>query len=123
MIPISIGLDGHRPKVEMTKGEVNPQVYESRVTSTTVAWSLHFRTHRYVNAAQFGLRTKANVSEVARTAVTGQMNPSSFDYLMVRVPVTDYARFRLLPAGFGVADLIGRDPSLVERWIARVFGR
>ena len=51
------------------------------------------------------------------------MNPSGFDYLMVRVPVTDYARFRILPGTFGVADLIGRDPGPFERWLARVFGR
>ena len=60
MIPISVGMDGSRPKVAMTMGEVSPQVYESRVPTDVVAWSLHFRSHRLVAAASFPGRVKAN---------------------------------------------------------------
>lgn len=123
VIPISVGADSGRPKVALTMGEVSPQVYESRVRTGVVAWTLHFRSHRLVASAQFGLRVKGNVAAVAQTTVTGQMNPSGLDYLMVRVPVAEYARFRILPGTFGVTDVIGRDPGLVERWTARVFGR
>lgn len=129
-IPISIGLDGGRPKVAMTTGEVTPQVYRSKVAGEAVAWSLHFRAHRLVAFATGGrssvmnaARPNANASAIAQATVAGQANPSGFDYLMVRVPVTDFARFRILPSGFGVRDLIGRDPGFFERWTARIFGK
>lgn len=123
IIPISFGMDGHRPEAKVTMGEASPQVYESRVSSETVAWSLHFRAHRFVAAAQFGARVKGNVSEVARATIAGQANPLSLNFLMVRVPVADFSRFRISPAGFGVFDYIGRNPTLIERWMALVFGR
>lgn len=130
-IPVSVGFpNGLVPQIRMTMGEVAPQIYESGIPGTMVAWSLRFRHHRLVAAAtgtmssvKNGAVRNPNADAISRASVTGQAVPSGFDYLMVRVPVAEYARFRILRTGFGVTDLIGTEPGLIQSWIARITGR
>lgn len=42
---------------------------------------------------------------------------------MVYLPVADYATAQELHGGFGVIDVIGTDPGLLERWYSRITGR
>lgn len=49
--------------------------------------------------------------------------PTDFNYLMLYLPVSDLPSAQVMPGGFGVTDLIGTEPSLIQRWIARITGR
>lgn len=49
-IPISVGWSDGQPDVRLTLGEVSPQVYETQLPGTKVAWELNFRSHRLVAA-------------------------------------------------------------------------
>lgn len=126
-IPVSIGMNGLRalPDVEFTLGGAKPQVYASRINTSRLAWSLKFRSHRYVGAvggkrASAGRATSgAGMPGMGR----GAGMATGFDYLMVHLPLSDYTAAQVLPRGLGTTDVIGREPGLLERWIARVTGQ
>jgi hypothetical protein len=129
-IPVSVGFpNGMVPKVELTMGEVSPQIYTSRVTGLRVGWSLRFRGHRLVaastgtmSAAKNAAKRNPNAELIGRATIAGQSAPSGFDYLMVRVPAADLPRFRILHRGFGVMDLIGTEQSWFQKWVSRITG-
>ncbi len=108
----------------MTYGEVAPQIYQSKVASPVVAWSINFKSHRLVAAqgaigsAGNAVRPNKNAVSVAQASANLQNIRAGFDYLMVWIPVRDFARTRILTNGFGTTDIIGTERS----WLTRVFG-
>lgn len=129
-IPVSVGFNGMNklPDIALTLGEVKPQVYTSKMAGPQLGWSLAFRSHRH-HGAVGGKR--ASTSRVGPNASSTTMPGSGrgaglatgFNYLMVYLPVADFATAREMPGGFGVMDMIGTDPSLWDRWTARIFGQ
>ncbi|SFR98511.1 hypothetical protein [Sphingomonas jatrophae] len=130
-IPLSIGdSDGNRlPEVQMTYGEVAPQLYRSRVDSERVAWSVNFVRHYHLNTqGRIGMglaiaRPNANVSASAARTAAAQNMQSGFNYLMLWIPARDFERTELLPGGFGTMDMIGESPTLYRRFVNWVQGR
>ncbi len=51
-IPVSVGDSNrnHIPEINLTMGEVSPQIYRSRLNSSPLAWSIKFKYHRSVGA-------------------------------------------------------------------------
>lgn len=128
-IPVSVGFNGlHRlPDVELTMGEAHPQVYASKLAGPHLAWSLSFRTHRHTGAVGGKRASAGRVGPSASSTLPGSGRAggmqTDFNYLMVYLPVSDFPSARIMPGGFGVIDVIGTDPGLIERWIARITGR
>jgi hypothetical protein len=117
------------PEVAMTYGEVAPQIYRSKQTSPAVAWSIVFKGHRHV-VAQGSLAAGRNAVQRNKHATTGangsanmRVMATGFNYLMLYVPMTDFARTQVLDGGFGTTDLIGTEASLLQKWHSRIFGR
>lgn len=125
-IPVSVGMNGMRraPDVALTLGEVSPQVYTSRVEGPRVAWSLAFRSHRHNGAVGGKRASQGRATANATMPGSGRAGgmSTSFNYLAVYVPAADWGAARELPGGFGVTDLIGTEPGLIQRWIARITG-
>jgi hypothetical protein len=48
---------------------------------------------------------------------------TGFNYLMIYLPLADWPNARLYPGGFGVIDVIGQEPGLIERWTAWITGK
>jgi hypothetical protein len=125
-VPVSFALNGTRrlPTVEMTYGEARPQVYTSRVDGGQVAWSLHFRSHQHHGAV--GGKRASQGRNMAGPGPSGMGRAeglaTGFNYLMVYLPVNDHGGARPYPNGFGVTDLIGREPTMLERWTAWITG-
>ncbi len=130
-IPISAGdTNGNRiPEVAMTMGEVSPLIYRSRLTSSPLAWSINFMSHRNVaaggtvSAAGNAARRNSNAPAVARGSARMSAAPTGFNYLMLWIPASDINSFRFYDGGFGVTDMIGTEPSAWQRWSSWVTGR
>ncbi|WP_313623970.1 hypothetical protein [Achromobacter sp.] len=120
-IPISVGVSDGRPEVQLTLGEVSPQVYETQLPAAKVMWELNFRSHRLVAAA--GPRPKSTARQVAQATIAGQSVPNGFDYLMVHAPLVDRHSFRIVSGDLGLRDVIGTDRGLSKRWWTWVTGR
>jgi hypothetical protein len=127
-VPFSIGdSNGNKiPEIDMTYGEVAPQVYHSKQTSPTVAWSINFKGHRLVSAhsvtknfARKPLSRKQNGIAMAKNTPAMQNVATSSEYLMIYVPVSDYPKHKIYREGFGTMDIIGTDRS----WLTRVFSK
>lgn len=126
--PISIGLGPKGPEVEVTYGEVSPQVYESRVETSVVAWSVQFLWHRLAKAG--GARLSASKSVRAKQGVavgqgTAHLNtvPDMIAHLGIYVPSADEDKFQPLKNGLGTIDIIGTDNNTIGGWLTRVFGK
>lgn len=130
-VPVSVGDSNGNwiPEVAMTMGEVAPQIYTSRSTGSPLAWSISFRGHRSVaaggtlSAGRNAVRRNPSAREVARGSAQMNAIPTGYNYLVLWVPVADLSAFRVFESGFGVADFVGTDPTLWERWMAWVTGR
>jgi hypothetical protein len=48
---------------------------------------------------------------------------TGFNYLMVHLPVSHWNTARLYPRGFGAFRVIGTEPGLLQRRMARITGR
>lgn len=124
-MPFSVGdSDGNKiPEVEMTYGEVAPQVYQSKEASAVVAWCINFKRHRLVaaqgsvSAVRNTVRPNKNAPFVAQASSNLENVPSGFEYLMVYVPVREHPAARIYTNGFGTMDVIGTERS----WLTRVF--
>ncbi|WP_146151020.1 hypothetical protein [Allosphingosinicella deserti] len=126
-VPVSVAMNGVRraPTIELTLGEARPQVYESKVPSAVVAWSLNFRSHRH-HGGVGGKRASQGRATGAGSPPgigRGAGMATGFNYLMVYLPVEDAVSVRRYQNGFGVVDLVGSEPGLIQRWIARVTGQ
>lgn len=128
-IPLSVAFpNGLKPVADITYGEVVPQIYKSRVRTSTVAWSLNFKKH-YLNSVQGKFGTaKGAVSPSSGALATAQMSAAAqniatgLEYLTVYVPVADFGKTRRLNDGFGVNDVIGQNPSWIDGWMTKVRG-
>lgn len=131
VVPVSIGdSNGNRiPEVQMTYGEVLPQIYRSTVASSKIGWSVSFRQHRHVSTqgtmgtAKSIAKPNASVMRNANRSARAQNMQSGFNYLMVWIPESQFGQTSMLENGFGVTDLIGTDISLTQRVINWVKGQ
>ena len=118
-----------RPEIALTYGEVAPQTYQSRISASQVGWQIAFKEHRLnavvgkMGSVKNAAKRNNNASAIANGANQMENMPSSFDYLMVYIPTLRSGEARVLPGGFGAIDVIGDDPSLVQQWMSRLFGR
>ncbi|MQP65846.1 hypothetical protein GE253_10885 [Niveispirillum sp. SYP-B3756] len=126
--PISVGRGSDGPKLEITYGEVSPQVYVSSVETDIVAWSIQFLWHRLAKAG--GARLSASKTVRARQGVavgqgTAQLNtlPDLAAHLRVHIPSADSGKYNLLKNGLGTSDVIGTDKNTIGGWLTRVFDR
>jgi hypothetical protein len=126
-VPVSVAMNGidRAPTIELTLGEARPQIYATRLPSATVAWSLNFRAHRHhggvggKRASQGRSMSPGSPPGIGR----GAGMATGFNYLMIYLPTADWAKAQLYPAGFGVMDVIGQEPGLIERWTAWITGK
>ena len=109
----------------MTYGEVTPQIFHSKETTSLVAWSINFRSHRHVaaqgniGAVKSTVTRNKNAVAVAQGTTGMQSVPTGFNYLMLYVPVEYVSRTRILRDGFETTDIVGLPPS----WHGGIFGR
>ncbi len=114
---------GGRIAVE-TYGEVNPQVYQSKLTNKALGWAIHFAQHRLVAAQgtigslKNAITRNKNAVAVAESSSKLQNIATGSEYLMIYIPVAEYRTTRLYRNGFGTKDVIGTDSS----WLTRVLG-
>ena len=126
--PVSIGPAPDGPKVAITYGEVSPQVYESKVETDIVAWTVQFLWHRLAKAG--GARLSASKTVRARQGVavgqgTAQLNalPDMAAHLRIHIPSMDASKYKLLIDGLGTRDVIGIEDNSIRGWLTRVFDK
>lgn len=122
-IPLSVGFpNGFKPEMQVTLGEVSPQVYLSKEEGQIVAWSLRFMWHRLtshatgnVGAAKNAISRNKNAPQIASSTKNINSIPFEFNFLRVLVPYADFHEFRILPNGFGVTDVIMNNDCWTQR--------
>lgn len=115
-------------KADITYGEVTPAIYDSKVKSPLVAWSIEFKWHRLVMAEKIKKAKTARGKRkqdiiAARGTAALESLPDLNGHLRVYVPSSDIQKFSKLKQGFGTTDIIGTNSGIIEEWITRVFGR
>jgi len=133
-----------RAAPELTYGELQPQVFRSRVTSNLVAWTLWFPRAHYVGmggvpripgtakpsaAARAGAAT-ARAEGAAAMGAMSQRDPSLADgsagpvgmaaTLRVYILLADLAKFRVSPQRFDTHDMIFNPLTVFDRLRALV---
>ena len=132
--------------IELTYGEIRPQIFQSRVATTAVAWTIGFKRAYYDGmasrsmvqpgnaAARAGAATRAGamangsarigtetVGVAAPNQAPGTVQPLGVNaVLRLYVPQRDLASYRPSTEPFGNHDMIFHSPTIFERLSAMV---